>query len=207
MANDWKAKYAAIRKRLESLMDKAGLTVESVQVSSRPDIDSDWNKIAQASHVRFELKRNGHTIHTGYYSAGIGHTLPDDESGLRKVVAALPSSMRRKLEGEHFKTHFLTFVRRFKSGQKGMTLWEGSALVPVLEAIRAKWKPEPVDVVQSMLMDATGESFESWCSESGMDTDSRKAIATWEACRESERVMRSAFGRAYDKAQELAREF
>lgn len=201
MANDWQTEYKAIRKRLESMMDKAGITVESVQVSTRPDDLGDWSK--SATHARFSIRRGKYVIHTGYYSAGSAHSIPDNESEFKKLFNRLSFSKKHGVDViELFK-----FAQRMRNGQKGMTLFEEKALKPSLDAMRALWLPDPVDVVQSMLSDATGESFESFCSDMGLDTDSRKALATWEACRESERVMRSIFGNAFDKAQDLAREF
>lgn len=201
MSNDWREKYAAVRKRLESMMERAGLTVESVQVSTRPDFADEWHK--SATHARFELKRNQVTIHTGYYSAGAAHSIPDDEKAFKALFNRLPFGKRHGVDVvELFK-----FARRQAHGKGGMTLWEEKALKPSLDSMRALWLPHAVDVVQSMLSDATGESFESWCGDLGYDTDSRKALATWEACRESDRVMRGVFGKAFDSAVDLAREF
>lgn len=43
------------------------------------------------------------------------------------------------------------------------------------------------EVVYSLYMDANGvrfgQTFEDWCGEYGMDTDSRKALASYDACR------------------------
>ncbi len=43
------------------------------------------------------------------------------------------------------------------------------------------------DVVSSLFLDsqATGVSFEDWCSDFGYDTDSRRAEATFKACQRS----------------------
>lgn len=44
--------------------------------------------------------------------------------------------------------------------------------------------PHPADVLHSIIMDssASAQSFESWCDEYGYDSDSRKALSTYEAC-------------------------
>lgn len=47
--------------------------------------------------------------------------------------------------------------------------------------------PSDVDVFNCVLRDADGvdESFEEWAENLGYDTDSRKAYAIWEACKET----------------------
>lgn len=59
-------------------------------------------------------------------------------------------------------------------------------------------KPTPptlYDVLTSLKADTTdGETFEDWCSNVGYDTDSRKALATYLACQESENESRRFFG-------------
>lgn len=47
--------------------------------------------------------------------------------------------------------------------------------------------PHPADVLHSLILDssAVGQSFESWCSEFGYDSDSRKAEGIYRACQQS----------------------
>ncbi len=54
--------------------------------------------------------------------------------------------------------------------------WEKANLTPVA--------PTAGSVLYSLLMDASGaeENFHDWCANYGYDTDSRKALATYEAC-------------------------
>lgn len=54
-------------------------------------------------------------------------------------------------------------------------------------------KPSVDDVIYSLVSDAgaVSMSFEDWCSDFGMDTDSRKALATYEACQQAERKLRN----------------
>lgn len=44
--------------------------------------------------------------------------------------------------------------------------------------------PQPAAVLYSLLLDSSGakQTFASWCNGFGYDTDSRKALATYEAC-------------------------
>jgi hypothetical protein len=46
-------------------------------------------------------------------------------------------------------------------------------------------EPRPADVLSSLLLDVTSadQSFEDWASDFGYDDDSRKAEATYNACR------------------------
>ncbi len=60
------------------------------------------------------------------------------------------------------------------------------------------WDREPTtaDVVESVLSSqgADEQSFEEWCGDFGYDTDSRKALATFKACRVEARAVRRLLG-------------
>jgi hypothetical protein len=80
------------------------------------------------------------------------------------------------------------------------------------ESIRVPWRqglaltdsPTAADVLESLLSDAAGvenaESFEDWASEYGYDSDSRRAFATWEACKAQTDQLRDLLGEDYDSA-------
>lgn len=56
-------------------------------------------------------------------------------------------------------------------------------------------KPTAASVLYSLLMDgeALSTSFHDWCSESGADEDSRKSLATYDACCASGLKLRAFF--------------
>lgn len=58
--------------------------------------------------------------------------------------------------------------------------------------------PHVADILHSLILDssAASQSFESWCSEYGYDTDSRKAFATYEACQRNADKLARLFDRA-----------
>lgn len=69
--------------------------------------------------------------------------------------------------------------------------------------------PSLVAVLACLMSDANaGElgSFEDFCGEYGYDTDSRRAEATYNACRESAAAMRRLLGEHFDAVAEAARE-
>ena len=57
--------------------------------------------------------------------------------------------------------------------------------------------PAVADVLRSLLIDASGtdETFGDWAANYGFDTDSRKAEAAFNACRETAAALRRAFDR------------
>lgn len=61
--------------------------------------------------------------------------------------------------------------------------------------------PHAADLLHSLISDSSAaeQSFASWCSEYGYDTDSRKALATYEECQRNADKLRKLF-----KADELA---
>lgn len=70
--------------------------------------------------------------------------------------------------------------------------------------------PSPADVLQCLIFDAEAcdQSFESWCSEFDYDTDSRKALDTYEECQINGDKLRSIFTREQlDQFAELLRDY
>lgn len=67
--------------------------------------------------------------------------------------------------------------------------WNAGHLRPVA--------PSTANVLHSLILDcdATSQSFADWCADSGYDTDSRKALATYEACQENADKLRSVIPR------------
>lgn len=57
--------------------------------------------------------------------------------------------------------------------------------------------PHAADLLHSITLDAqwASESFASWCEDMGCDTDSRKALETYEACQNNADKLRSFFSR------------
>lgn len=57
--------------------------------------------------------------------------------------------------------------------------------------------PHVADLLNSLILDssAVGQSFESWCSELGYDSDSRKAEATYRACQQNADKLARIFNR------------
>lgn len=68
--------------------------------------------------------------------------------------------------------------------------------------------PRAVDVVESLFMDASGgaEPFEEWASDYGIDPDSRKGYAAWEACRATSLALRELYGRQFHDIAEVIAE-
>jgi hypothetical protein len=60
----------------------------------------------------------------------------------------------------------------------------GRRYLAEIEKARKPKAPTAASVLHSLMRDssAASQSFDSWCSEYGYDTDSRKAYATYEAC-------------------------
>ena len=74
--------------------------------------------------------------------------------------------------------------------------------VPYWTGVGIKEAPNAQDVVGSMLSDATcaDGTFADFCDNMGMDTDSRKALATYEACQQSGADLRTLVGGEHYRA-------
>lgn len=79
-----------------------------------------------------------------------------------------------------------------KRPKPGTQAWEK------LERTRKPVPPHAADVLYCLLLDsdASTQSFESWCSELGYDSDSRKALVTYEACQRNADKLARVLSRA-----------
>lgn len=169
------------RESLVRMLTESGAKFEIVPLLARTDRSaSEWDK--SAVHFQYVLTI-GRTTRTGEFSAGSAH--PD------RWIDENPSMLVRQA------------VRR--DGPKWRRLAINAGL---LEAERAKFRPEAVDIFGSLLSDADGDlsSFEEWCGNLGYDTDSRKALAAFESCQKTAAALRAMLGDRFDEACELARQ-
>jgi hypothetical protein len=70
--------------------------------------------------------------------------------------------------------------------------------------------PRAADVLHSLILDssAADQTFESWCSEFGYDTDSRKAEATYRECQKNaDKLARVLDRRAREELAELLQDY
>ena len=67
---------------------------------------------------------------------------------------------------------------------------------------RAVTNPTVADVLSNLLTDASGyesaRNFEEWCSQYGYDSDSRKALATYEAIGHNTAAIHKLLGKDYN---------
>lgn len=70
--------------------------------------------------------------------------------------------------------------------KKGATMY-GRRYLARVEEMRKPVSPHAANVLHSLLLDssAVGQSFESWCSDLGYDSDSRKAFEIYTECQKN----------------------
>lgn len=104
--------------------------------------------------------RDGRAAHEEFeFFTGLGHRKPNESPMAKASAHSLRSVSKRMLAWEK---HYKNYPDKPQA-------------------------PHPADVLHSIILDssAVGQSFESWCSDFGYDTDSRKAYATYEACQKN----------------------
>ena len=147
------------RNATEIIAD-AGLTIEFQHVPTNYDPKSkEWQHIAWNA----TLTTPRGSFQTPY-KQGIGH-IPK-EWGIDA----------RSLAGSEALNRILRTGRRHIIGPSGDAL-KTAGVLPT---------PEPLDLLSSLCSDAGAidETFDNWCANYGYDSDSRKAEATYNACRE-----------------------
>lgn len=118
---------------------------------------------------RFDIK--GHSFE---YFTGTGHR--EQPTELTKRTAAF---------------EFQGLTEKDKAGR---TMY-GRRYLQRVEELRKPQTPPIAGLLHSLILDsaAAEQTFNSWCSDFGYDTDSRKALATYEACQKAFDKLRKVF--------------
>lgn len=86
----------------------------------------------------------------------------------------------------------------------------GRRYLAYLETLRKPKAPDPADLLHSLIVDSSAceQSFESWCADFGYATDSRKALATYEAGQSNtDKLRRIIRPEAFRKLAEVLQEY
>lgn len=166
------------REERAAIVASLGLTVESVFVP----FSQSRNKAEKYPSLnwRVTVLRNGREILTTDYSAGSAHCPSykhDDKAETRHMVA---------WECEH---GFKASGVRWGGRPEAYGATRGNVAQPI--------KPDSLNVLASLAMDSDvidAGGFESWASDLGYDTDSRKAESIYRACLDIALKLRSALG-------------
>lgn len=144
------------RKQVELILKKCEVTFAAVHTGEKNR--DGWK--CDGWGVSFTKRDQfGLTYEQFEYFTGIGHRKPDDSAMAKLSAYSLRNVSKRTLAWE---THYKSFPDK-------------------------PFAPHSADVLYSLILDssAVGQSFNSWCSDFGYDTDSRKAEATYRACQEN----------------------
>lgn len=175
--SDWRAEQAARLAAITGALDALDVTMTAEfvpQSKSRYPISADGRRGGYAGKGepcitwRVTVLRHGRAIAPAFdYSQGAAHLW----DSLRSGYGAPGSNCYRAAEREACET------RQVPGGPE---------LTP----------PTLADVMHSLLLDGSADdvTFEEWCADYGYDVDSRKAYATYEACRDTGQAFRRAFG-------------
>jgi hypothetical protein len=149
---------------LAAFAETHGITMKSGRIPSRPGLDDDEWN-KSAFHFRIVLSCSDRTMET-YYSMGSGHAVKIAwEDATMRERYAVRQKFGYPVPGKH------RFVLRPPT-------------------------PDIADVLESLQSDSrdSDSSFDSWASDFGYDTDSRKAESVYRACQESARKLRNLMG-------------
>lgn len=141
-----------IEDRVELILKNCQVTYLATHVGQRNR--DGWD--CDAWLVSFTL-RDGRAAYEEFdYFTGLGHRKPDDSAMAKMSAHSLRNVSKRMLAWEdHYKRFPDKVVRPHAAGVLHSLLWDS---------------------------DASEQSFASWCSDLGYDTDSRKALVMYEAC-------------------------
>ncbi len=151
-----------MKHQIDALLDKHGLTVESVFVP--------WSRSRNAGEKNPSLNwsvtlvHNGQKVLTTDYSAGCGHAPSYKQS---------------------FKRDYLNESKVLRECETGLKSQYAPLSDTVISNRSKPILPDPRDVIYSLLMDSEVldyDGFESWADSFGYDQDSRRAEKMYQAC-------------------------
>jgi len=116
-----------------------------------------------------------------------------ERHGIRAVAHRVDSNPNMDDDGRVPMDHWRVTLKR---GRARMTL-------PYSKGIGHEGKaPTALEVLGCLVSDATDDTFEDWCANYGMETDSRKAERTYKACVRQTAKLRKFMGELYDELME-----
>jgi hypothetical protein len=145
------------KAQIELILKNCNINYRAVH-TGQTTRDDKWECDAwriQFSTFRGELQ----IIQKFEFYTGLGHRVPDPSALAKQSAKALQNVSKRMLAwSDHYKQH-------------------PDKVVP----------PHAADVLYSLILDSSAakQSFNSWCDDYGYDTDSRKALNTYELCQEN----------------------
>lgn len=157
------------KQELETVSAKYTLTVSAKFIGQTVAEKKNW----PALKWEVSLQRNGKSILTTDYAAGVAHC-PSYKTGARSV------SVQECIDKE-----LATGIR--------YCVGAGGKAVRTTEVIN----PSPLDVIHSLVTDASAldySSFEDWASDMGYETDSRKAEKIYQECLAHALKLRNSLG-------------
>ncbi len=180
----------------ETLADwvkRLNLTMTAQNIDARPDRDdAQWSD--KAIHFNVTVRSTAMVIWSGCYT--VGSSYPEmwarkkqrdcDAAGIKPPGAFVKVDLR-KLANEHPNSVYAAGIR---------------------EKITASYKKAApialVDVLDSLRSDAMGadQSFDDWADDYGLDTDSRKALAIYEQCRDVLNSFKRSLGADFESLME-----
>ncbi len=182
------------KEKLTAAMADLGLTVKATFFPwSKSRNYKEGGKVTERTlNWNVIVQKDGRDVLTTGYSAGIGHCpsyRANDKSVDQKDAIVF--------ETEHGRVA----GRLVASALRGLvTSAPGKSILP-----------DSADVMSGLLADASvidHPTFESWASDLGLDTDSRKAEATYRACLEIALQLRAAVGESgLQKLRDAAQDY
>ena len=183
-------------------MSALALTFHHNLILESSPVTVEFDKDAKSPRLKYTVKltRNGHVIYDDTYTMGIGHL------DLKKGVGFIGSIVTPVTHEEA--CMFYRWQEKPQAVFIDKKVW-ASLIVKMVKF--QKLVPKLEDVLHSLLSDADADldamSFEDWCSNFGMDTDSRKAESTYKKCLEIGQAFRRAFKAGeIEELREWARE-
>jgi hypothetical protein len=170
--------YKGATKRLSAMLADKNLQMFCTPIPSRGG-DDGWSQQAAHLHVTLVYPKLSAT-HVCAYSVESGIWSNPDNHKNPVLKAAI------------------------KKAGRGWINLHANALL--MANAKAAYRPEPLDVVVGLLMDAnySGVTFDSWCHELGYNTDSRRAFAIYEESQKAYDFVVKLFGVQLEEALSYA---
>jgi hypothetical protein len=158
-----------IKAAVTAILDQASVTFIAIYKGKNAKA-RDLPMDEWATHFTRQKSDGTHHAQQFEYFTGLGHRKPNDSPMAKESAQSLAKVSKRMLAWEH---HYKRYPDQVVA-------------------------PHAAGVLYSLLSDANAceESFESWCDSYGYDSDSRKALATYQACQENGDKLRRVFNGA-----------
>ncbi len=151
---------------------RLGLSLSAVNIPDRAEQDSNWSD----GMIHFSVtitRQDGVPLWRGNYSLGSAHPFIWAKERYKRKAGPIAHAIRN--------------LKTVPGGEHSKSIYAEEQMKVIIQAFKTAAPLELGGILESLHCDISGvdQPFDDWADDLGMDSDSRRALRMYEACRET----------------------